>query len=176
MYRSNFQVNCIFLHAGTYLIQVFSSKKCLIATHRLENHWKSIWFLNLLPGFAAAISFQSVIDYMVIMWIFPCQDAGSTRAAQCTGYKLETKIKSMKKQSSMLSETVATGLNVFNVFSVYIWYAIELKQPLTLFIKTLTKILLWPFYWQGAEAKKPKQPDKLLLSNNHHTHALAILL
>lgn len=67
--------------ASQYLIQVFPGKECLIATHRLEDSWKSIWFLNLLPGFATAISLQSVVDNMMIMWVFSCQDAGSTRTA-----------------------------------------------------------------------------------------------
>lgn len=76
-----------------YLIQIFPSKECLIATHRLEDSRKSVGLLNLLPGFAAAISLQGVIDNMVIVWVFACQNAGSAGAAQCTRHILGNNMK-----------------------------------------------------------------------------------
>lgn len=41
--------------------------------------------LALLPGFAAAVPLQGVVDDVVVVGVFPCQDAGSTGAAQWAG-------------------------------------------------------------------------------------------
>lgn len=48
----------------------------------------------LLPGRAAAVSLQRVVDDMVVVRVLPRQDAGSARAAQRTGNKLRDKKKS----------------------------------------------------------------------------------
>lgn len=47
--------------------------------------------LALLPGFAAAVPLQRVVDDVVVVRIFPRQDAGSAGAAQRAGDKLRGK-------------------------------------------------------------------------------------
>lgn len=54
--------------------------------------------LALLPGFAATVSIQGVVDDVVVVGVFPRQDAGTTGAAERAGNKLrekgrETKLK-----------------------------------------------------------------------------------
>lgn len=59
----------------------------------LQQGGKGEGFLTLLPGFTAAVSFQRVVDDMVVVRIFPCEDAGSTGAAEWAGNKLRAKSK-----------------------------------------------------------------------------------
>lgn len=45
--------------------------------------------LALLPGSAAAVSLQRVVDHVVVVRVLPRQDARSTRAAQRAGHELK---------------------------------------------------------------------------------------
>lgn len=54
----------------------------------LQEDRESIRLLGLLPGHTAAVAFQRVVDHMVVVWVFACQDAGSAGTAQGTGNKL----------------------------------------------------------------------------------------
>lgn len=47
--------------------------------------------LALLPGFAATVSIQGVVDDVVVVGVFPRQDAGTTGAAERAGNKLREK-------------------------------------------------------------------------------------
>lgn len=66
----------------------------------LQHGGKGEGFLALLPGFTAAVSFQRVVDDMVVVLIFPCEDASSTGAAEWAGNKLRAKSKNRKQDGN----------------------------------------------------------------------------
>lgn len=72
----------------TDLVEVFASKEGLIAGVGPQQGGEGVSLLGLLPGRAAAVSLQRVVDDVVVVRIFPRQDAGATGAAQRTGNKL----------------------------------------------------------------------------------------
>lgn len=71
-----------------HLVKVFPSKKGLVAGVGLQQSWKRLALLTLLPGLTAAVSFYGVVDDVVVVGVFTRQDAGSTWAAQWARNKL----------------------------------------------------------------------------------------
>jgi hypothetical protein len=45
--------------------------------------------LDLLPRYATAVSLQSIVDNIMIVWVLPCQDTGSAGAAESTWHILQ---------------------------------------------------------------------------------------
>lgn len=79
-------------HIVSYLVKIFPGKEGLVAGVRLQQGGEGVGFLALLPGFAAAVSLQCVVDDVVVVGVLPCQDAGSAGAAQRAGNKLRGKV------------------------------------------------------------------------------------
>lgn len=75
-------------HIFSYLVEIFPGEEGLVAGVFLQQGGEGEGFLALLPGFAAAVSLQRVVDDVVVVGVFPRQDAGSTGAAQRAGDEL----------------------------------------------------------------------------------------
>lgn len=75
------------------LVEVFPCEEGLVSSEALQQSWESLRLLALLPGRAAAVPLQRVVDDVVVVGVFPRQDAGSTRAAERTGNKLRNRSK-----------------------------------------------------------------------------------
>ena len=70
------------------LVQIFPGEEGLVASVRPQQGGEGVRLLALLPGCAAAVPLQRVVDDVVVVRVFPRQDAGATRAAQRAGHKL----------------------------------------------------------------------------------------
>lgn len=55
---------------------------------RLQQFGEGAQLLAILPGGAAAVALQRVVEDVVVVRVLASQDAGSARAAQRTGHKL----------------------------------------------------------------------------------------
>lgn len=73
---------------GAYLVEVLPSEEGLVASVGLQQGREGLGLLALLPGQAAAVALQSVVDDMVVVGILPRQDAGPAGATQRAGHKL----------------------------------------------------------------------------------------
>lgn len=70
-----------------HLVKIFASEEGLVVV-LLQQSREGGGLLALLPGLATTVALQSVIDHVVVVGVLPCQDAGTTRTAQWTRYKL----------------------------------------------------------------------------------------
>lgn len=72
-----------------YLVQILPGEEGLVAVVGPQQGGEGVRLLALLPGGAAAVALQRVVDDVVVVRVLPRQDAGSTRAAQRAGHELE---------------------------------------------------------------------------------------
>lgn len=76
------------LPVSLYLIQILPSKEGLIGAVFLKKGREAVGLLGLLPCCAAAVALQRVVDHMMVMGIFACQDTRPAGTAKGTGNKL----------------------------------------------------------------------------------------
>lgn len=86
-----------------YLVKIFPGEEGLVAGVRPHQSGEGVGLLALLPGLAAAVSLQRVVDDMVVVRVFTCQDAGSAGAAQRAGHKLTGKMENNSVLISLIS-------------------------------------------------------------------------
>lgn len=86
-----------------YLIQILPSKKGLIDAVFLKEGRESLRLLGLLPCSAAAVALQRVVDHMMVMRIFACQDTRPAGTAKGTGDKLHERSEMQCKMTDAMA-------------------------------------------------------------------------
>lgn len=75
-------------HTLPNLVEILPGEEGLVVGAFLQQCGEGARLLTLLPGGAAAVALQCVVEDVVVVRVLASEDAGSARAAQWTGHKL----------------------------------------------------------------------------------------
>ena len=89
-----------------YLVEVFPRKERLVSC-LFEEGGESLFFRGLLPEGAAAVSFDGVIESLMVVGVTARQDGGTARTTQRVGHELKGKYVICCHDMEMISPSLA---------------------------------------------------------------------